>query len=433
MWKMIKILLAGIVFSMFYFPFEFTFLPGMNTKKILAALGLVCYLIYLIHKKELKFPRNIILTSVFALVVSVVGLIAVVYNGTPDYVYSSYIISMLVWLSAAFFVCKVIKLVHGRLDIMLLCNYLIAVCVAQCIIAQIIDTVPSFKALVDTYISQGQIFLTRVKRLYGIGANLDVAGSRFAVSLIVLTCVLISHRSFTYSKLALYIVAYVLIAVLGSMVARTTYVGVVISLIYLVCIYNPFPLTISSKGIKIISLLVILIIISILILGYLYDVNPQIRRLLRFAFEGFFNLAETGEWSIASNEFLKTMYVFPDNIKTWIIGDGYFNNPVNVDPYYVGEITGGYYKGTDVGYLRFIFYFGLIGLCAFMLFFIKVAQYCVRGFPKYKWMFILLLTANFVIWLKVSTDIFLVFALFLCASNMQNKEFAIETNLETES
>ena len=84
------------------------------------------------------------------------------------------------------------------------------------------------------------------------------------------------------------------------------------------------------------------------------------------------------------------------------------------------EITGGYYKGTDVGYLRFIFYFGLIGLSTFMLFFVKVGQYCIREFPKFKWMFILLLLANFIIWLKVSTDIFLVFALFLCAGSIQN-------------
>lgn len=50
------------------------------------------------------------------------------------------------------------------------------------------------------------------------------------------------------------------------------------------------------------------------------------------------------------------MYVFPDNLKTWIIGDGYFNGPEDSDPYYTGEIWDiGYYKGTDVGYLRFIF------------------------------------------------------------------------------
>ena len=62
------------------------------------------------------------------------------------------------------------------------------------------------------------------------------------------------------------------------------------------------------------------------------------------------------------------MYVFPDNIKTWIIGDGYFANPGDTDPYYVGPLGGAFYKSTDVGYLRFIFYFGVLGLFAFVLF-----------------------------------------------------------------
>lgn len=62
------------------------------------------------------------------------------------------------------------------------------------------------------------------------------------------------------------------------------------------------------------------------------------------------------------------MYVFPDNLKTWIIGDGYFSNPYNTDPFYIGTRSRGYYMGTDVGYLRFIFYFGLIGLSAFIAF-----------------------------------------------------------------
>ena len=41
----------------------------------------------------------------------------------------------------------------------------------------------------------------------------------------------------------------------------------------------------------------------------------------------------------------------PDNLHTWIIGDGYIVNPKD-DPYYIGEVTKGYYKNTDIGYLR---------------------------------------------------------------------------------
>lgn len=31
------------------------------------------------------------------------------------------------------------------------------------------------------------------------------------------------------------------------------------------------------------------------------------------------------------------MVVFPDNLKTWIIGDGYGANP-SYDPYYIGKV-----------------------------------------------------------------------------------------------
>ena len=139
------------------------------------------------------------------------------------------------------------------------------------------------------------------------------------------------------------------------------------------------------------------------------------------AFEGFFSLAETGEWEIDSNEKLKTMIVFPDNQKTWIIGDGYFSNPYYSDPLYVGPFVGGYYMGTDIGYLRFIFYFGLIGLVVFSYFLISVAIECIRILPNYKQLILFILLLGFIIWLKVATDVFLVFALLICIGNMQDE------------
>lgn len=117
------------------------------------------------------------------------------------------------------------------------------------------------------------------------------------------------------------------------------------------------------------------------------------------------------------------MYVFPDNMKTWIVGDGYFENPFYKDPYYIGLVTGGYYMNTDVGYLRFIFYFGLIGLILFISFFAKAAQVCIKRCPDYKLLFLMLLVVNYICWFKVSTDIFLVFALFLCISKEENEEY----------
>ena len=426
MWKLFKILLAGIAVSFYFFPFEFTFLPGVNTKMAMAAIGMVIVLFNFLKDKEAHVPKDILFTSLYAIAISVIGLISVVYNHTPDFVYTSYIISMLVWLSSAFTVVTIIKFVHKSVSAKLICDYLVAVCVAQCFLAQIIDTSPSFKRLVDLYVSQGQIFLNEVDRLYGIGASLDVAGSRFSAVLICLVLVTSVEPLVSKTRLWMSVCAFLIIGVLGSMIARTTYVGVVLCLIYISLSFKIFKLKISSSKIRVAGIVLILVMLFLPVVIKFYYGDTNVQKMLRFAFEGFFNLVETGEWSIASNEKLKTMYVLPESLKTWIIGDGYFNNPINVDPYYVGEITGGYYKGTDVGYLRFIFYFGITGLLAFMLFFIKVAKLCKRGLTHYKSIFVFLLLANFVIWFKVSTDIFLVFALFLCVANMQDETPQLE-------
>lgn len=428
MWKIIKVILAGVIFSCFYFPFEFTILPGYNTKKILAALGLVVIGFQLLRQRDSRVPSNIFKVSLFAALVSLATLASLTYNGTSDTAYARYILSMWVWLSAAYVACVVIKAVHGRINFELVSNYIIFVCLAQCIISQIIDASPAFKNFIDSFISQGQAMLSDMKRLYGIGACLDVAGTRFAVALILIACLLISNETMSKQATWVYVISYILISVLGSIVARTTYVGAAVGVIYMVLSAKPSNWNVSKRGVDIFWIVCILLVIAVPTFTYLYNVNPQVHKMLRFAFEGFFNLVETGEWSISSNEALKTMIVFPDNVKTWIIGDGYFSNPLGSDPYYLGEETGGYYMGTDVGYLRFIFYFGLIGLSTFILFFIKCAQYCAEGFHVSKWIFFSMLIANMVIWLKVSTDIFLVFAVFLCAANMQDEPEQIETD-----
>ena len=143
---------------------------------------------------------------------------------------------------------------------------------------------------------------------------------------------------------------------------------------------------------------------------------------IRFAFEGFFSLVEKGSWDVSSNKILKNMVVFPETMKTWLIGDGYLENPYHRDPYYLGPAFGGYYMATDIGYLRFIFYMGLTGLIAFCYFFYRVGKNCMDRLSQHKIMFLMILVLHFAIWFKVSTDIFLVFALFLCIPYNEERE-----------
>ncbi len=153
----------------------------------------------------------------------------------------------------------------------------------------------------------------------------------------------------------------------------------------------------------------------------LYNADAKWQKSIEFGFEGFFSLARKGKWEVHSNEMLKGGYVFPDNLKSWIVGDGYMA-PTTNDPYYVGKTYIGFYKDTDVGYSRFIFYFGLIGLAAFSIFMVVAAKICMSRFKKYKMLFALILLVNFIVWLKVSTDIFLCFAPFLALTDPNEDE-----------
>ncbi len=423
--KTVSILLALLVTSLYLFPFELTFFPGVNSKMILALLGCLLFFQKTLYQRETNINRRTVLLLICASMVSLAGIFSVVYNNTSDYAYATYLLSMLVWMSAAYFVCRMIGFIHEGCSIRLICNYMVVVCVVQCLLAIYIDQSPSFKQLVDTYIQQGQAFFNEknVKRLYGIGASLDVAGSRFAVALIAAMLLIVTPlNAKRWYHYVFYFLAFIIIGVIGNMVARTTLIGVVLSLGYLIVVTLGHLKNLKAKKLVTWRWLIIVLLICLPVVSYFYQTNLSIHKNLRFGFEGFFSLVEKGRWEVSSNERLKTMYVYPQSMKTWLIGDGYFSNPADTDPNFIGQRTGGYYMGTDVGYLRFIFYFGLTGLMAFCLFIILFGQSCIKKYPEYKQLLVMIVGVNFIIWLKVSTDIFLILALFFCAGESVEKE-----------
>ena len=420
--KGLAVILCVALTSMFYFPFEFRALPGMNTKKAMAAMALVILFFMMIRNRKLTVNRDFILLSLLAGLVSFAGIVSVTLNNTTDYTYATYIMSFWVWWGAAFTVCSVIRWIHGHLNWQLIANYLTAVCVFQCIITLVMDSNPAVKAAINSVVlQQDMVFMGNVHRLYGIGCALDVAGMRFAAVLVIIMYLLtdarITKRWYDY---VLYIGAFLVITVVGNMVARTTLVGVGLALFYLLfASFRPSKQT-KKKVSAIWYGFAGIAVVGIPLLIYSYNNDPRMQSHLRFAFEGFFNLVEKGDFNYTSNDRLREMYVWPDNAKTWIIGDGYFENPLETDVHYTGETTEGYYMSTDVGYVRFIFYFGVLGLLLFSFLMVRVALACSRQYEDMIWMFAMLLALNFIVWLKVSSDLFLVFAPFLCLGYNDN-------------
>lgn len=424
--KAIEVIITVVLTSFYFFPFEFTFLPGVNTKMAMAAVGALLLFIRVAKGKSGELDKAFVKLSFIAVIVSICAFASAVINNTIDYTYASYIISMWVWLGGAYTVVSMIRIIHGNASIVLIANYLITVCVAQCIIALLIDGIPAFKDFVNRFvIGLGFVEMEKLNgsgRLYGIGCSLDVAGTRFAAILTLIAFITIHLEQTIHRKwIWLQILAFVIITVVGNMIARTTIIGVVMSLL----IWSTYFAITRYRGesSNLWKILSIIIIIGITVSSFLYQISPDFRSNLRFGFEGFFSLVEKGHWETNSNNMLKNMIVFPETIHTWIIGDGYLNDPFNLDPNYIGEDFQGYYMQTDIGYIRFIFYFGLIGLSAFIIYFLAVTDSLMKRFKSYRWMFLMVLVINLLIWLKVSTDIFLVFAIFLCISQEENEEY----------
>lgn len=421
--KIIAIILTSILVSLYFFPFEFSFLPGINTKMILAVIGAIIFGHHALQKRVFHISTEIFVLYLLAGLVSLIGFFSMVYNNTSDNAYASYIISMTVWLAAAYAVISIINKAEGKATLKELCKYLTIVCISQCVLALLIHSYPAFKNLVDSFIIQGQNRLTEIGRLYGIGASLDTAGTRFSACLIIIGYYLsVENNDISKRQLYLFIIAFLALAILGNFVARTTSIGALIALSLII-----------TKGVKsnlfsflrnkVLNSLVFFSALSVMTCIMLYRSASDFRSFFEFGFEGFISLVEEGEWKVSSNEQLKSMIIFPDNEKTWVIGDAYFDNPYGSSNY-IGDTpsVGNFYMGTDIGYLRFIFYFGLVGLLAFSLF-IAFSSRVASNTIGNNTLPVLLLTLNYIIWLKVSTDIFVVFALLIClGSNTSNTE-----------
>lgn len=434
MLKYLGIFLAIVFTSFFFFPVEFVWFPGINTKTAMAGVGLILLLIQLSRRRTPVLDSGLLSVVIWAAAVSFMSFLSITYNDTNDPSFLTYFISMCVWLAAAYMATSIIRVVHGTISVKIVANYLIAVCTLQCIIAFAISQIPFVDYIVNSIFITGKEAMSK-GRLYGIGASVDIAGLRFMAVLVIISYIITNLSEYESRKyLKWYIFSFLVISLIGNMISRSTVFGVIMGLLYLVGASLLKKITTRANLLRLWKYLSISV--GVLIIGAisLYQTNQSFRNSMHFGFEGFFSLYEQGEWKVSSNVGLIWMLknIKPENTRTWIIGDGYCDDPMN-DPYYTGsQSTGGYYMGTDVGYIRFIFYFGILGTLVFMGYFCQTAYVCAKHFPRYRDMFILILLCNFIGWIKVATDLFLVFAIFLSIIFHEHSEETETSQLQIE-
>lgn len=399
LWKGVLIFILGWFVSFYLFPFTPTHFQAVNTKQVVALLGPVILVLKRLFSRDKTLDLGLLWVLILACLYSLVNLIATDFNGKEDYSYANYITTALVWLFGAYTIVEGIRFVHKEVNFRLITYYLAAVCALQCIIAIIVDKNAFVADIVHNISYVAVDFFEENGRLYGIGAMLDPAGVRFAVVLMMIAATL-SREEKTYNNwwhTTLLLLAFSIILAIGNMISRTTITGAGLALGMMGLASESYRLIIRRESFKLYSILTLILSIGVPILVFLYNTDPYYYYKIRYGFEGFFSLVEKGYWQTDSNDVLATMWKWPTDDAGWIIGYGEF---------------GDFRFGTDIGYCRLVLYSGVIGISIFSLLFIYSAWYFYMRYPKHRLFWFLLLCMTFIIWIKVSTDLFQFWALF---------------------
>lgn len=183
------------------------------------------------------------------------------------------------------------------------------------------------------------------------------------------------------------------------MIARSILVGILISLfvIFIVGFKEKQSRLFKPVILSVIPLFFIVIAFSKVMTKY----ESELDALSKFGFELFINYKDNGQLSSSSTDGMKEMYErAPNTVKTWLIGDAKWN-----------EKDGSYYKQVDIGYLRNIYYFGVIGTLFLILYFYRTLEYSiqVRSFSRFKYRLCILSLLAYVLILNLKGNADLVF------------------------
>ncbi|MBR5703205.1 MAG: hypothetical protein IKX45_03030 [Bacteroidales bacterium] len=406
---MLKKVFIGLVLmlavSFYFFPFSFPFLPeALNTKIFMAVFGVFAFTYDSIKRHGMYFSEPTLFSGLLAAIFSVWCLFCITIANTFTTVYADYLVSYLTWMFGAYGVYAALKTGYEKVDLEILIRYLAVVGVFQCVIAVLIDNVGFVERMVDYVMYQaGGDYYKAHNRMYGLGAALDPAGVRFSVILIMIAHQFSTNPNVRNSSLyqATDLIAFAIITIIGAVISRTTVVGAGLGLFYII-----ITLIRMRRGgfitTRMVQAFFWFFIVMAGIIGaaiYFYRVSNTFQGYLRFGFEAFFNWVETGEFTTSSTEILETMWVWPTDTRTWIIGRGVF---------------GVFDTGSDIGYCNFIALCGLTGMVIFSVFFLYCHIVQNRKFRMFGLTSILLIAITFIVWMKVATDIFFIDALLFC-------------------
>lgn len=400
-----------IIFFFYVYSIQFSSIPfGIGTRVILAILGF-SHLFLLILKQKMFFSYDKKFNTLFILLfgISLVSLASILINRTKDFEFVKYPISILLIFFAGYFISLLLKkTVSAENRAELISKIIVNVVFIQVVLSLVIFLNPPFREVLNSIqiasdVDESMLTSTEEFRLVGFGSKFFGAGAVNGFALLLIAGLIKTDKNIK-SKIFLYSFMFLIIFALGMMMARTTIIGFFMALGILFFPSNGFTIPNKKKSLLFLSYLIAIpILIVVVLFSFFPAVIDEFEPIFNFGFEMFVKYFESGALETKSTDQLAEMVIYPDRLHTYIIGDGLY-----ADPTYEGK----YYMGTDIGFLRLIFYFGLIGVFVFMFTQYYVIKMAYNQNSKFKILFIFSFLYLIILNLKGFYDLIYLMILF---------------------
>lgn len=332
----------------YFFPIDFHAIP-ISVNRIMQMLGLTLFMLAF----KGKLYREIVTVCLLAIFVFGVGLLSsYVINGTNDLNFAlirgPYLILYVVYSYLIVWIMR--KMFTQQASLYLLLELCVYISLIYATISILFFLIPDFLSWYKTLIvlddaADKKIDLISLFRLFGASPNMSYANAAVHMGISMWMSLLLHKENFGFlsSKLLFYLVVG-FFSVTGILFARTYFVMFALTIVY---IYKLDASNLYRTFIDGIKVYLPICLLGMVLLLYLISTNEA---ALNWVFELFINFFDEGKISSDSTDDLQNMVVFPDNMKTWLVGDGLALTSTN-----------SFYKDTDIGFLRSLFYWGIMG------------------------------------------------------------------------
>jgi len=320
---------------------------------VLVAIGLFLYLIFnkqyrkTFYNFVYKYKKYFIGVTITAILLFLVSLFTPLVHKTFDF---SYLKTLFHLYCVMFAGLELVTYLKHKNKLHNIINYIIMAFIIQSVLQLIFFAFPSFSKLFNIFRSKAMIELgSKYHNIRGIALSGSGFFSLASAYGIVFLLYFTKYNTLFKNKIIKILMFCILLT--GTFFAgRTGFIALLfIPFLNLRHIKNYF----KTRGKKIIFDLGILVLSLTVFFTVTYKV-PRIKTVYNYSFELVRNIFNGDGFQTTSTNTLFKMYDVDIDTSTFFIGDGHYN--VCKD----GKCS--YYQDTDVGYLRKILYFGIIGV-----------------------------------------------------------------------